>query len=91
MREIYCWAVLFRTSEKSIDGETSHLVGNRFSPVRTMLFHTRKAARDYARMKYGYIRDRKDLQEHPHGWLVPQVVQVLVTIQVSDSVPVGGQ
>jgi hypothetical protein len=46
----------------------------------TALFVTRQEARDYLAKHYRYLRKRPDLQAEPHGWRIPQVVKVTVTI-----------
>ena len=40
------------------------------------LFRTRRECRAFIEMEYGYIRNRPDLREEPHGWSVPQAVRV---------------
>lgn len=49
-----------------------------------MLFRTRTEARAYIRTKYGYLRERKDLQREPHGWMMP--VPVKLEIRVLEAV-----
>lgn len=72
------WALLWR-SENRLDGVTRHLIIG--PPYEIMLFRTRREARDYNANRFGYIKDRPDLQGEPHGWEMPQVVRVVVTIE----------
>lgn len=41
------------------------------------LFRTRREARAYATQRYGYIKQRPDLQAAPHHWQMPLPVKVL--------------
>jgi hypothetical protein len=50
-----------------------------------LLFLTRKAAREHAAEKYGFIRDRADLRGDPHHWRVPRAVRVVVDIRPANS------
>jgi len=45
------------------------------------LFRTRRECRDYIKEKYGYIKNREDLREEPHGWRLPRPVKVEIVIQ----------
>jgi hypothetical protein len=75
------WGVLWR-SDNRLDGSTRHLLGAADHPTRTLLFETRAAARAYVRERWGYIAGRPDLQAEPHGWRVPEVVRVAVSVVV---------
>jgi hypothetical protein len=77
MKRSSLWAVLWR-AENRLNGKTEHLV-NDFACL-PVIFTTRQQARDYAKMRYGYIKDRKDLREEPHGWKRPIPVKVEVRI-----------
>ena len=70
------WAVLWR-SENKLDGLQEHF---EFESCLPKFFRTRKEGRLWVSEKYGYIKDRKDLQEEPHGWKMPKVLRVQVRI-----------
>ena len=55
--------------------ECRHLLYENCLPV---LFRTRQECRDYINRGYGYIRDRKDLRDEPHGWRIPRAIKVNV-------------
>ena len=82
-RTTRAWAVLCE-SDNRLDGKRAYLDGVPDHPSRTKLFFTRQQARDYNNKHYGYIRDRPDLKKEPHGWKMPKVVQVLITVEVID-------
>ena len=68
------WGALWRQNSYLDGGPRSHIInGPDCLPV---LFRTRRAARDYIEKHYGYIRDRRDLREQPHGWMLPAPVRV---------------
>lgn len=79
------WAIKW-ISNNRLDGRNEHLMGQSSnfqtekSGYRIMCFRTRRQARDHVKMHYSYIKDRKDLREEPHGWRMPQVVKVSVTV-----------
>lgn len=77
------WAVLFRSDNK-LDGYRESLCGNyRSDDLIPMLFRTRREARAWRDQHYGYIRDRRDVQQEPHGWKPAKVVKVAITIVLS--------
>lgn len=45
------------------------------------LFLTRAAAREWIEERYGYIRNRTDLQKPPHNWRMPKAVRVEVILE----------
>ncbi len=69
------WVVLFRSRNKR-DGYHQHIQREN---GKWAIFRTRRAARDYAFEKLGYIVRRDDLRREPHGWLSPKVVRVTIT------------
>jgi hypothetical protein len=81
-RTITAWAIQ-RGSTNLLDGHRTYLDGDPVCASRTRLFRNRAAARDYAKQHYSYIKDREDLQREPHGWHVPRVVRVTVTIDAA--------
>lgn len=76
------WAPEWR-SNNHLDGRRRHLclwhrhVGIEFPTV----FSSRRACRKFIEKHYGYIRNRRDLQQEPHGWRIPQAVKVKVKIE----------
>lgn len=77
-----CWAVLWR-SQCRLDGKTERLIGCP-APPWVQLFPTRRLAREFIAERYGYIRERPDLQVEPHGWKVPIPVKVRVSAERVD-------
>ena len=75
MTERLLWGGMWR-SENKLDGKTQHLL-NRGGGV-PLLFRTRKEVREFINQDYGYIREREDLREEPHGWKMPIPVRVKV-------------
>jgi len=63
-------------SHNRLDGVTKHILYDNCLPV---LFRTRRECREYIKEKYGYIKDRKDLREEPHGWRLPRAIKVVVS------------
>lgn len=78
-RETYAWAILHR-SDNRLDGHREWLEGDAKHATRTLLFPSRAAARGHVADKHGYLRNRPDLREEPHGWHMPRPVQVRLTI-----------
>jgi len=48
---------------------------------RLAVFRTRAEARVYRDERFGCIRNRPDLKAEPHGWKMPQVVKVSLSIE----------
>jgi len=71
------WGLLWR-SDNRLDGKTRQFMSEKGSALH---FRTRAEARAYRDKHYGYIRDRRDLQEEPHGWKIPQVVRIKISIE----------
>jgi hypothetical protein len=69
----YRWGALWRAH-----GE-SYLCYENCMPV---LFRTRAGARQWIDEKYGYIRERKDLQVAPHFWKIP--IPVVVKVEIAE-------
>lgn len=69
------WAGLWR-SECKLDGRREHILYENCLPA---LFRTRQKCRDYIKERYGYIEERSDLQEEPHGWMMPIPIKVKVS------------
>ena len=68
------WATEWH-SKNNLDGERRYIIHEHLLPA---LFKTRRECRAFIIGKYGYIVDRPDLQEEPHGWHVPKAVKVKV-------------
>ncbi len=75
------WAILWR-SDNRLDCVTQHLVGDPDHVTRTKLFETREAARAEVKQRYGSIPSRDDLRAEPHGWKMPRVVPVVVSVEM---------
>lgn len=78
------WAVQFRSNNR-IDGYRESLCGDWKDPrqLGPMLFKTRREARQWRDERYGYIRNRPDLQAEPHGWKPARVVRIEVNYTVT--------
>ena len=78
------WAVEWH-SRNRLDGERRHLQWHpEPGPGAYRLFRTRRECRAYIEERYGYIRNRPDLQREPHGWRMPQAVMVVVSVASAD-------
>ena len=62
-------------SNNGLDGDIKYNLNEDLLPK---LFRSRQACREWLKEKYGYIAERPDLQEEPHGWLMPQPIKVKV-------------
>ena len=74
------WAIMWR-SRCRLDGDSRYLICAPESGT-PLIFKTRHEARTYRDETFGYIKDRDDLKAEPHGWKLPQVVKVLVSVNV---------
>lgn len=70
------WAIQ-RCSNGRLDGKTDWIMRGRRG-----IFNTRTEARAYLNKHHGWMRRRLDLRAKPHGWKMPRVVRVTVTIEV---------
>jgi len=68
------WGALWR-SNNILDGKKAHIIYDNLLPA---LFGTRHECREFIRRRYGYIADRPDLQDEPHGWKMPIPVKVKI-------------
>jgi hypothetical protein len=68
------WAAQWR-SKNQLDGITKHIINDNRLPA---LFKTREECRKFIEARYGYIAEREDLQEEPHGWMMPKPVKVKI-------------
>lgn len=76
------WGILWRSDNK-LDGKQEHFLWDRY-PNRAsvpLVFSTREQARAHIRIKYGYIKNRPDLQKEPHGWKMPIPVRVRIVVE----------
>ena len=62
------WAAQWH-SKSRLDGENRHFL---YENLLSKVFRTRKEARRWIKLTYGYITDRPDLKAEPHGWRMPQ-------------------
>jgi hypothetical protein len=70
------WTLQWR-SENKRDGRREYMCASMKG-----LFDTRAEARAAQENEYCYLQGRPDLRAEPHGWLVPKVVKVKVTISI---------
>jgi hypothetical protein len=70
------WVAQWR-SNNYLDGIDKHIIYDNYLPT---LFRTRKGCREFIEAHYGYIADRPDLQEEPHGWQMPVPVKVKIDV-----------
>lgn len=76
------WAVKWRSGPNNVDGKVSeHFIPRIPGDVPSIVFDTRRAARAWAKERYGYIAARRDLRRYPHDWRSPVVVRVTITIE----------
>ncbi len=69
-------------SDNRLEGHKEHFTG---TPEGWEVFRTRSEARNFRDARYGYIKDRPDLKAEPHGWKLPKVVKVIMTIREADA------
>lgn len=84
----YGWSLRWRTRDwEALLGKfngnfhNKHPLPDYIDGYTVMVFPTRQKARDFCKKHFGYIKERKDLQEAPHNWKMPKVVKVMVTVQ----------
>ena len=70
------WAVMWRSDNRT-DGIQYRLQGEGGD---LPLFRTRDECRAFIEERYGYIRQRPDLQAEPHGWKMPVAVRVQIAV-----------
>ncbi|MEO5368300.1 MAG: hypothetical protein H7831_18475 [Magnetococcus sp. WYHC-3] len=70
------WGILWRSKNK-LFGKAEHLIWKFGKPI---LYPSRKEAREYIELEYGYIRTRPDLRAEPHGWKMPIPVKVKIEV-----------
>ena len=75
MTEIMRWGCLWHAKNK-LNGVTEHLICEKEAPV---LFRTRREARAYIKLRFGYIYRRDDLRREPHGWRMPKAIRVTIS------------
>lgn len=76
--KVEAWGVLWKSKNK-LNGVSQHIC--RDDNCVPALFNTRKEARKFIDLHYGYIRTRIDLQHEPHGWRIPKAVKVKVDVK----------
>ena len=70
------WVAKWRSNNK-LDGKKEHIIYENLYPA---LFRTRRECREFIEKKYGYIRERLDLQLEPHGWMMPVPAKAKIEI-----------
>ena len=68
------WAAQWH-SKNNLDGERRHICYENCLPK---LFRRRSECREWVKLRYGYIANRPDLRDEPHGWRTPQAIRVVV-------------
>lgn len=71
------WALLW-SSENKLDGYLEHIISR---DGQILYFNTREEARIYKEKTFGYIKNRPDLKEEPHGWKIPKVIKVRIAVE----------
>lgn len=71
-KPVVCWGLEWRSRSK-LSGARRCIIHSDLMPA---LFKTRREARDFQKLRYGYIAKRPDLRAEPHGWTVPAVVRI---------------
>ncbi len=82
-RKIRRWGLLWRSMNR-LDGEKRHIICDNRLPA---LFCTRAEARAYREERFGYIRNRPELNTEPHGWKMPAVVRVAIALDAPPPTP----
>ncbi len=81
--EKFGWALKWYSKNK-LDGVTERLMMHMgFYGKEIAIFKTRREAREFLKEKYSYIGKRSDLRKEPHGWTVPKVVKVKLTMTLA--------
>ena len=70
------WAAQWR-SNNNLDGIRKHIIYENCKPA---LFRSRKECREFIESHYGYIAEREDLQEEPHGCQMPIPIKVKIEL-----------
>jgi len=68
------WGLIWY-SKNRLDGVTTRFIYENYMPV---IFRTRKDARKFNELHYGYIKTRKDLRIEPHGWRFPRTIKIKI-------------
>ncbi len=70
------WAAEWHT-ECKLDGINRHILRDATTCLPA-LFRSRQECREWIKEHYGYIADRPDLRQEPHGWRMPKAIKVKV-------------
>lgn len=76
------WGILWCSNNK-LGGKREFFMWDKY-PNRAgvpLVFRTRKEARAHIKLKFGYIKNRPDLQKEPHGWKMPKAVKVRIVVE----------
>jgi hypothetical protein len=55
-----------------------HKVWDSLKNGHLKVFRTRRLAAEAREYYYGYIRERSDLKNEPHGWFLPYIVPIKI-------------
>lgn len=88
------WGVLLRKSANCLDGPSERLCGRHLGPngptppvemegFNLLAFRTRRECRRFVRERWGYMKDRPDLRDWPHGDLMPKPVKISITVEAN--------
>jgi len=76
VKRIIRWGLVWQNNKR--DGKSEHIICRDCTPA---LFCTRQDARNYRESMYGYFRDRPYLRDEPHGWRMPKVVRLRISLE----------
>ena len=71
------WGLKWR-SQNHAQGRSEHICWLGDSPT---LFRTRREARAFQHKQYAYIRTRRGFKAEPHGWKLPAIIRIRVTLE----------
>ncbi len=71
-----CWGAIWNQKTK-LGGAQHHIIHHNYLPA---LFTTKKEAKEFIKHHYGYIAKRKDLRHEPHGWRMPKIVKLKISV-----------
>ncbi len=78
-RATIAWGIKWRQKNK-LDGVTEYIMGS--GSILPRCFRIREDARSFVAENYSYIAKRPDLKAEPHGWKIPQVVRMKITVDI---------
>ncbi len=72
-----CWGVEWHSVNR-LDGDRRFILWDEGQPL---FFRTRWETRDWIRVHHGYLKERPDLRQEPHGWRMPQAVRITIDVR----------